>query len=90
MTYVVFSIVGAYLVLGLCLTRYATAPNMRMKFRDVILGAAFMPVLLAFMLLCIFFEKAWKRLLVALAFDPPEEMRAGPDDEAKKDTNGQP
>jgi hypothetical protein len=77
----------AYLVLGIILTRYAAASTMRMKFRDAALGAFFMPVLTACLLLFIFLEKAWKRILIALHFDPPEEMRAGPKESAERESD---
>lgn len=38
-----------------------------------------MPLVLLLALLLTLFEKAWARLLIALDFDPPENMRAGPD-----------
>lgn len=84
MTYAL-SAVAAYLVFGFFLTRYVTAPKMGMKFSDAVLGAFFMPVIMAGLLACIAYEAAWKRILIALAFDPPEEMRAGPKEEAGDD-----
>lgn len=81
MTYAL-SAFAAYLVFGFLLTRYVTAPKMHMRFSDAILGALFMPVIMAGLLACIAYEAAWKRILIALAFDPPEEMRAGPKEDA--------
>lgn len=78
----VLGAVAAYLALGFILTRYVTAPSLRMKLSDAFLGAFFMPVIMAGLLLCTLYEAAWKRLLIALAFDPPEEMRAGPEEPA--------
>jgi hypothetical protein len=52
------------------------------------LGAVVMPVLALILFLCTLFEGLWKRLLIALDYNPPEEMRAGPkppgEDETKK------
>ena len=79
MNYTLFGIL-AYLVLGVVLTRSVLRiPRRRLRLRDMALGALFMPVLFVILLLSIFFEDLWKRLLIALDFNPPEEMRAGPD-----------
>ena len=81
MNYVYFGIL-AYLVLGVVLTRSVLrAPRRRMRFWDIALGAVVIPVLSLVLFLFILCEDAWKRLLIALDFDPPEEMRAGPKDE---------
>ena len=80
MTYILYGILAAYLIAGLILTRTVLRPNRRLRYYEVALGAVFMPILFIFLLLCIFFEDLWKRLLIALDFDPPEEMRAGPKD----------
>ena len=78
MNYVLYAI-SAYLVLGIILTRSVLRTRtFRLRFSDVALGAVVMPVLSLAMLLCVLFEDIWKRLLIALDFDPPEEMRAGP------------
>ena len=79
----------AYLVLGFVLTRSVfKAPSIRMRFSDVVLGAIFMPILVLLLVLFDFFEEMWKRLLIALDFDPPEEMRAGPQAPADPDSPG--
>ena len=77
----VLSAIAAYLALGLFLTRYVTAPKLRMRFGDAVLGACFMPIIMIGLLLFMLYEKMWKRILIALAFDPPEEMRASPKEE---------
>ncbi len=77
--------IAAYLALGFVLTRYVAAPKMRMKFSDAVLGAAFMPVIMTALLACMLYEEAWKRILIMLSFDPPEEMRAGPEEPAGDD-----
>jgi hypothetical protein len=63
-------------------------PRRRPRFWDVALGAVVMPVLALILFLCTLFEGLWKRLLIALDYNPPEEMRAGPkppgEDETKK------
>ena len=70
---------AAYLVGGLILTRYVLkAPSHRMRLRDYALGGLVMPVLFVVLLGLILIEDLWKKLLLALDFDPPEEMRAGP------------
>jgi hypothetical protein len=70
-----------YLVMGIVLTRTVfKAPTMRLRFKDVIIGATLMPLLFIALLLSVFFEDLWKRLLIALDYNPPEEMRAGPKD----------
>ncbi len=84
MTYVL-SAIATYLALGLFLTRYVTAPKMRMRFSDLVLGGLFMPIIMTGLLLFMLYEAAWKRILIALAFDPPEEMRAGPKEESAGD-----
>jgi len=53
-------------------------PRRRMRFWDLALGAVVMPVLSVFLFLCVLTEDLWKRLLIALDYNPPEEMRAGP------------
>lgn len=78
MTYIL-SAIFIYLVLGLILTRNVLRmPRRRMRFWDVALGAVIMPVLSLILFLCIIGEDLWKRLLIALDLNPPEEMRAGP------------
>jgi hypothetical protein len=81
MNYVLYGL-GAYLILGIVLTRFvftgASAP--RFRFSDFAIGAVIMPVVCVAMLLFILFEKLWARLLIALDFDPPENLRAGPGD----------
>lgn len=80
MKYFLFAL-SAYLVLGLYLTRsiLKTAPTIKLRFKDYAIGAFLMPLVLLLALLLTLFEKAWARLLIALDFDPPENMRAGPD-----------
>jgi hypothetical protein len=77
--YYVLSAVAAYLLIGVILTYNVLAlPRRKPRFRDIALGAAVMPVLSSVLFLCVLFEPLWKRLLVMLDFNPPEEMRAGP------------
>lgn len=78
MDYILLGILAVYLITGIVLTRSVLRPNRRLRLREVALGALFMTVLFVFLLLCILFEDLWKRLLIALDFNPPEEMRAGP------------
>jgi len=71
--------IGAYLVVGIMLTRVILRiPRRRLRFRDMVIGAVAMPVLFLALLFLTFLEDAWKRLLIVLDFTPPEEMRAGP------------
>ena len=67
---------GIYLIIGIILTRtlllFPEAPSIRMRFRDAVLGALFMPVITLALLLSIWFEKLWKRLLLALDYEPEE------------------
>ena len=76
---------GAYLVLGLILTKVILkGTTYRLKFRDALVGSVAMPILF---LLLMFFEisdETWRRILIMLAFDPPEIMRAKPLEPAKK------
>jgi hypothetical protein len=66
-------------VIGIILTYNVLAlPRRRLKLRDLVVGAVVMPVLAVVLVLCEVFEKAWKRLLIILDYNPPEEMRAGP------------
>ena len=87
MNYVLYGVL-AYLALGIFLTRsiLMIAPTIRTRFRDYAVGAVLMPVLLLFALLLSLFEKLWARLLIALDYEPPENMRAGPDAPAKHDS----
>lgn len=69
----------AYVALGLVLTRVLLkGTSQRFRVRDAVLGAAFMPILFVFLFLFEALEGLWERLLIALDYDPPEEMRAGP------------
>lgn len=78
MNYVLIAL-GAYLVVGVILTyNVLKIPRRRPRFWDVAVGAVIMPVLSAVLFLCVLFEPLWKRLLIALDYNPPEEMRAGP------------
>ncbi|MBY0510784.1 MAG: hypothetical protein K2P94_11635 [Rhodospirillaceae bacterium] len=78
MNYVLIA-AGAYLVVGVVLTyNVLKIPRRRLRFWDVAVGAVIMPVLSAVLFLCVLFEPLWKRLLIALDYNPPEEMRAGP------------
>ena len=78
MNYVRYAI-AAYLVVGILLTRTVLrAPSLRMRFRDYVLGSIVMPVLFVALLTCVVSEDLMKRILIALDFDPPENMRAGP------------
>jgi len=75
-----------YLVIGLFLSRNVLrAKSHRRSLWDVVVGAATMPVLFVILLACILFEDLWKRLLIALDYEPPEEMRAGPETPAARD-----
>ncbi len=76
-----------YLVIGLILSRTVLRAKSRGRrsFWDVVVGAAIMPVLFVILLACILFEDLWKRLLIALDYEPPEEMRAGPETPAARD-----
>ena len=77
--YYVLSAVGAYLLIGLILTyNVLVMPSRRRRLWDIALGAVIMPVLALALLLFALFEELWKRLLIALDYNPPEEMRAGP------------
>jgi ABC-type uncharacterized transport system permease subunit len=81
--HVIWGLVGAYLVTGLMLTRNVLRrPKSRNKMRlhDWAIGSVVMPAMFVFLMLCVFFEKMWARLLIVLDFNPPEEMRAGPKD----------
>ena len=74
-----YSGAAAYLIGGFFLTRsILKSTTMRLSFRDVVFGSVFMPILFVFFLLFELMEEAWKRLLLTLDFDAPEEMRAGP------------
>jgi hypothetical protein len=78
MTYVLLAIL-AYLVVGLIMTRnILVMPRRRPRFWDLAVGAVVMPVLSVVLFLSILAEDLWKRLLIVLDFNPPEEMRAGP------------
>jgi len=88
MTYVLLA-VFAYLLVGVIMTyNVLVRPRRRPGFLDVALGAVVMPVLSVILFLCVLFEDLWKRLLIALDFNPPEDMRAGPkpsgEDQSKK------
>jgi hypothetical protein len=79
--------IGCYLVVGIFLTHVVLRlPRQRLKFRDIVLGAVAMPVLFVALLVLTFLEDAWKRLLIVLDYNPPEEMRAGP--KPKPDADG--
>ena len=58
---------------------------MRLSVRDIVFGSVFMPILFIFFILFELLEEAWKRLLLALDYDAPEEMRAGPIEPAADD-----
>jgi hypothetical protein len=82
----VYAAIFAYLVVGLILSRNVLAiPRRRMRFWDLMIGAVVMPVLSLILFLSILFEDLWKRLLIALDYNPPEEMRAGPKPPESKD-----
>lgn len=75
----VYSALGIYLLIGLILTTSVLrAPSRRMRYYDFALGAVVMPVLFVALLVLEAANHLWKRLLIALNYDPPEEMRAGP------------
>lgn len=84
MYYFLYAIL-AYLLVGLIMSRKVLRiPRRRLRFWDVVVGAVIMPVLSVVLFLCIIFEDLWKRLLIALDYNPPEEMRAGPKPAAPK------
>ena len=73
--------IAAYLAVGMVLTlKVLRIPRRRMRLRDLALGAVVMPVLSTALFLCVLFEDLWRRLIIVLDLDPPEEMRAGPKD----------
>ncbi len=75
----VYSALGVYLLIGLILTNSVLrAPSRRMRYYDFALGAVVMPVLFVALMVMEAGHKLWKRLLIALDYNPPEEMRAGP------------
>ncbi len=61
-------------------------PSRRPSFWDMVVGAFTMPVLFVCLLACVLFEDLWKRLLIALDYNPPEEMRAGPETPPERDS----
>ncbi len=81
------SAILVYLLIGVVLTRSVSTrgPTLRISFRDVVVGAVLMPVVFLLALVCIAFEELWARLLIALDYEPPEEMRAGPEAQADDD-----
>jgi len=85
MNYALYAL-AAYLILGLYLT-YVVMSGMhrrKWKFRDWLLGAVAMPMVILAGLLCELFEKLWARLMKVLDLEPPEEMRPGPTEPAKQ------
>jgi hypothetical protein len=82
---------AAYLVVGLILTFVILpGPNKRrLSFRDVVTGAMFMPILFVILICFDLSEEAWARLLIILAFDPPEKMRPGPPKPVSRDLDHQ-
>ena len=90
MTYFYFGL-AAYLVLGVVLT-YMILPGpmkRRLSFRDVVVGAVVMPVLFVLLMVFDISEEMWARILIVLAFDPPEKMRPGPPKPANRDLDHQ-
>ena len=76
--YVRYAIAG-YLFVGLLLTRVILrAPSHRMRIRDYLIGSVAMPILFVALLTCVVSEDLMRKILIALDFDPPENMRAGP------------
>lgn len=88
MTYI-YIVIAVYLITGLYLTRVMLAGMQRRRshLRDWVLGSVSMPVVMLIGLLCLVVEKLWARLLVALDYEPPEEMRAGPVEPAREDSS---
>lgn len=87
--YYALAAISVYLLIGIVMTYNVLArPRHRPEFMDVALGAVVMPMLALILFLAVLFEKLWKRLLIALDYNPQEEMRAGPkppgEDESKK------
>ncbi|MGE4064539.1 MAG: hypothetical protein AB7E79_14330 [Rhodospirillaceae bacterium] len=79
MNYALYAL-AAYLIVGLYLTHLVISSMVRRKwkFRDWILGAFAMPLVILAGLACELWEKAWARLMKILDLEPPEEMRPGP------------
>jgi hypothetical protein len=79
MTYVLYGAL-AYLVIGAGLTRliFSGPGTPRGTFKDFVIGSLIIPVVSVALLIFILFEKLWARLLIALDYEPPENMRAGP------------
>ena len=80
---------AAYLVIGLILTySILPGPNKRpLRFRDIVLGSLFMPILFVILIVFDISEEMWAKILIVLDFDPPEIMRAKPrkEDRSKGD-----
>ena len=87
MEYFLYGLATAYLIFGAVLTHSVISGmhRRRGKFRDWVLGTAFMPIVFLIGLICIAFEKMWARLLIVLDLERPEEMRAGPKEPADHD-----
>lgn len=84
---IVWIAILVYLLVGLFLTQNVLrAPTLKMRLRDMAIGAVVMPVLFVALLLFAFFEDMWRRLMIVLDLDPPEEMRAGPKEPAEADS----
>jgi hypothetical protein len=90
MTYFYFGL-AAYLVLGVILTFVILPGPMkrRLGFRDVVLGSIFMPILFVLLIFFDISEEMWARILIVLAFDPPEKMRPGAPKPVSRDLDHQ-
>lgn len=70
---------AVYLLLGLILTRVVLkGTTYRLRFRDVVVGSVAMPILFVLLMVFEISDETWRRILILLAFDPPEIMRAKP------------
>ncbi len=89
MIYVLYGLAAAYLIFGAILTHAMLAAMHRRRhpLKDWVFGILGMPVLFFIGVVFMACEKLWARLLLLLAFEKPEEMRAGPKDTAPSNTN---
>ena len=71
--------IAVYLVIGFILTRVILkGTSIKFSFRDLVVGPVVMPVLFLTMMVFDLSEEVWAKILILLAFDPPEKMRAKP------------
>lgn len=92
MIYVLYGLAAAYLIFGAILTHgmLAAMHRRRHPLKDWVFGILGMPVLFFIGVVFMACEKLWARPLPLLAFEKPEEMRAGPKDTAPSNTNSRP